>query len=146
MKSSNSIRQPLISEDVLIPRWIAVSARLRTDLWLTPGTSTLLQSLSIIVYIAMIILSERELWYLFLSKVIHTKPKSCLWLLSSCHLNYWIAMKTYTNYLNTFVRAERIFEYSKLVFVWALLYSKKCWVKLNQNLEIFAKYIGVLVQ
>ena len=30
--------------------------------------------------IAVIILSERELWHLFLSKVIHRKPQSCLWL------------------------------------------------------------------
>ena len=48
------------------------------DLWLTPGTS-MLQSLSITVS-PVKILSERELWHLFLSKVIHTKPQLCLWL------------------------------------------------------------------
>ena len=58
-KSSNRIRQPLIGEDVQIPRSIAVSARLHTDLWLTPGTSTLLQ-FTFYHSIAVIILSERE--------------------------------------------------------------------------------------
>ena len=40
--SRNSIRQPLIGEDVLMLWQIAVSTRLHMDSWLTPDTSTLL--------------------------------------------------------------------------------------------------------
>ena len=40
--SRNSIRQPLIGEDVLMLWQIAVGTKLHMDSWFTPDTSTLL--------------------------------------------------------------------------------------------------------